>query len=138
MGVPQLQGVAGGTIRVCRFLKVSDSHTFAEADANEWVAGIASEGSADNPATGTAGNAAESGDQFQFYGDGEICLLAINDTVDCSAASLLKSDADGLGVNIATTGTTVQNYGAEALEDGVAGDRIRVRIIRGKTRPALS
>jgi hypothetical protein len=52
--------------------------------------------------------------------------------------NLLKSDADGKGVPIATTGTTIQQYGAMALESGKSGEKIRVFIMLGSERPAIT
>ena len=40
----------------------------------------------------------------------------------------IKSDADGKGVAAATTGTTVQQIGARALQSGISGQKILVYV----------
>lgn len=131
---------AGGTIRSSRFIKQTDSYIASEADANERIVGVSMEGTRSAPISDdglSESRAALVGESFAAYGDGEECLLELGDTVDVSAEARLKSDADGKGVPIATTGTTVQNFGGYALEDGVAGDKVRFRVEIGALRPAI-
>lgn len=134
--------LAGGTIRVCRFVKLDTTanHTLLEADANERVHGISQDGSRVAPTpsvTADPPEAAQDGEQLQIHEEGEQCLLLIG-TGGCTANDRLKSDADGKGVAIATTGTTIQHYGAVALETASAGEYAKVRVQIGSERPALS
>lgn len=131
------QWKAGGDIRVCRFVNLHTDESLLEADANEWTVGISSEAAQDAPIPGASALAAASGDYVVIHGDGEVCRLVLG-SGGATVMDLLKSDADGGGVTIAASGTTQQLYGAEALETGLEGELIRVRIIRGKTYPALA
>lgn len=131
--------MAYGNIRPSRFCKPDTDHDHGalEADANERVFGISMEGSREAPIPSVSTiYAAQSGDSFKMYGDGEECLLELGGTV--GYGDLLKSDADGKGVAIATSGTTLQHYGARALTDGASGELIRVQIILGEVYPALA
>jgi hypothetical protein len=109
-----------------------------EADANDVLIGISYEGGKHAPLSDLVSSNphAESGDPIGLYGDGEQCLLELGGTV--VRGGRLKSDADGKGVAVATTGTTIQQYGAIALESGVSGEKIRVFVLLGSERPALS
>ncbi len=132
---------AGGTIRPLRFCKLTDEFTVEEANANEIIRGVCG-GSTNQPPLSdlvTTANHATVGQPVQLYEEGEETYLELGDTVDVSAEARLKSDADGKGVPVATAGTTNQNYGAVALQDGIAGDIIRVRVYpNGVYRPALA
>lgn len=129
---------ASGTIRACRFVKQSGDFTGAEADANETVIGISYQDGKYPPLNDlvSTNNHAETGDPIRLYGDGDICLLEYGGTV--TAGERLKSDADGKGVSIATTGTTIQNIGAVAIEGGSSGEKRRVQIQIYSERPALA
>lgn len=129
---------ATGTIRTCRFVKLSGDNTGAEADANEDAIGISYQSGKNPPLNDLVSSNphAESGDPIQIYGEGDICLLEYGDTV--TAGLDLKSDADGKGVPVATTGTTIQLARAKALEGGSSGEKKRVQIIRNDIRPALT
>lgn len=138
MANPQPQVKAGGDINTARFvnLSTSDDHTVLEADANEPVFGISSEAAQDAPIPSASTLAAASGDYLRVYTEGEICLLKIG-SGGCTAGDRLKSDGDGKGVIIATTGTTIQHFGAIALETAIENDLARVQIHVGSERPAL-
>jgi hypothetical protein len=69
-------------------------------------------------------------------GLGSMCYVEAGATV--TAGQYLKSDSQGRAVPVATSGTTVQNYGAIALQGGSSGEKIRVLVIIGKVRPALA
>lgn len=131
--------IAGGTIRPARFVKVSTAadNTVLEADANEEVVGIATEATQDAPIPGASANAAETGDPLKVYSIGSECLLYIG-SGGVTAGANIKSDADGKGVLAATTGTTVQNIGAVALEAASENELARVLVVRYKDRPALA
>jgi hypothetical protein len=137
-GFERIQGIAAGTIRPSRFVKQSTAADFAflEADANEAIIGVSHESTQDAPIPGASANAAEDGDALAVYPIGVVCLLELGGTV--ARGDELKSDADGKGVVRATTGTTVQNIGALALESGVSGELIKVLVFRSSVRPALA
>jgi hypothetical protein len=80
--------------------------------------------------------AAQEGQQVQVAGLGSICLVEAGGTI--TAGQYLKSDSQGRAVPIATSGTTIQNYGAIALQGGAQGEKIRVQVLIGKVRPALT
>ena len=133
--------VAGGTIRTSRFVKLSSAadNTALEADANEEAIGVSYEGSNYPPLSDlvSTDNAAVEGQEFRVYGPGDVCQIVAGDAV--TRGQKLKSDADGRGVPIATSGTTLQRYGGFALESAAAaGERIRFMVLPGSVYPALS
>lgn len=131
--------VAGGDINPSRFVKQSTAADFTvlEADANEAVIGVSHESAQDAPIPGASTLAAASGDQLFVYPIGAVCLLTIG-SGGCTRADELKSDADGKGVTRATTGTTIQNVGALALESASENELAKVLVFRSSVRPALS
>jgi hypothetical protein len=124
--------IAGGDIRPMRFVKITGNNTGAEADANERIVGISNRTSR---RFDDSLNAA-SGDPIQLRVEGEEAFLELGGSV--SAGGEIKSDADGKGVAIATTGTTIQETGAIAIEGGASGEIIKVRVFRASRRPALT
>ena len=110
-----------------RFVHQTDNDfEVAEANANEAIAGISMEGTRTAPIPDvTANEAAQDGEPLQVYGQGEVCLLELGGTVN--PGDLLKSDADGKGVVIASGGT-LQEIGAKAVEGGVSGEAILVQV----------
>lgn len=132
--------VAGGNIKPNRFIKLSTSanNTALQAGANEAVIGIARQGTKLAPGIDTTGYLATSGDNVPYFGDGEVTMLVLG-SGGCAAGDLLKSDINGAGVAIATSGTTAQEIGARALEAGASGELVRVVVeIQHKTYPALA
>lgn len=134
--------VAGGTIRVSRFVKVSTAadHTVLEADANEVPFGISQAGGRTAPipdVTADPAEAAQSGEHLDVHQEGEEVLLRAG-TGGWTRGDRLKSDADGQGIPIATTGTTIQHIGAVAMESASAGELGRVRVQISSERPALA
>lgn len=127
---------ASGTITPSSFVKISGNFTVALAGANE--AAIAISGPETRAVVDSNPTAhAVSGEPCSVYNPGEVAYLKLAGTV--TAGDFLKSDASGLGVVIATTGTTAQNVGAQALQSGVADDIIRVRVLPlHKVYPALA
>ena len=139
IGSPHL--LANGDIRPARFVKLTYGDGGVakafEADANESPIGISQEGTNTAPIPGvTSDKAAEQGQGLQLHVEGEECLLELGGTV--AVGNFVKSDADGKGVAAATTGTDVQYVGATALESGVAGNKIRVKVQLMSHRPAIS
>lgn len=139
MPTENIQGVAGGDIRTCRFIKLSTAadHRLLEADANEQTIGISSQAAQDAPIPGASANAAESGDSFRYHTEGEVALLEIG-SGGVTRGAQIKSDADGKGVLAATTGTTTQWVGAMALESAAEGEKCRVLIKSFPIRPAIA
>lgn len=132
---------AGGNISPSRFVMFDTSNDFTglQATANARTIGVSQRGTRNAPISDVAdsGYAAISGDTIQLYGPGDNgVLLELGDTV--VRGGLLKADANGKGVPIATTGTTIQQIGARALQSGSSGERIQVEIIEYSERPALA
>lgn len=132
--------LADGTIRTSRFVKIgTEDFEGLEADANEKIIGISQDGSRTAPLSDviSVNEAAQDGESFRLFGDGEQCLLEAGGSF--SAGGLLKSDADGKAVAIATSGTTLQRYGAVALQDsGGDGEKVQVQVDIGSERPAIA
>jgi hypothetical protein len=132
--------VAGGNIYPCRFVKMSTvaDDRGLQATANDAPIGISYPEGRYAPLEDvvTTNYHAITDDPIGLYGDGEQCLLEIGD--DVTRGGRLKSDADGKGVPVLTTGTTIQQYGAIALESGSSGEKIRVFVLLGSERPALT
>jgi len=125
---PQLN--ARGDIRPFRFvsLDVSTDYGATESNANSEIIGVSQGGTREAPIPGASVNAAESGDTFRIYGDGDICRLKIGGTV--TAGDRLISDADGQGVSHAEGaggGQQLDFIGGVALEAGVSGDIIEIQ-----------
>jgi hypothetical protein len=135
------QFVAGGDIHPCRFLKVSTAADFTalEAGANEQIIGISGEGSNYPPLSDltVSDHHAVAGQPVDVHGDGDVCLLELGGTV--ARGDRLKADSAGKGVVIASTGTTIQQIGAVALQSGVSSEKIRVQVMALRSeRPALT
>lgn len=130
---------AAGNINPCRFVKVttSENKRVEEADANETVIGVSQEGAQDAPIPSASTLAAEDEDSLDIRGPGRVCKLVAGGG-GWTAGDRLKSDADGKGVTIATTGTTIQHIGAIALESVSAGEKGDVLVVIYSERPALS
>jgi len=125
--------LAGGTIRVSRFVKGSTAANFTvlEADANEKIFGISQEGSRVAPipsVTVDPAEAAQSGEQVEVHStDDRVVMLEIG-TGGCTADDYLVADADGKGVVSTGAAGAEQHVGARALETASAGDLARVSI----------
>lgn len=130
--------MANGDIRPARFVKISADHKVQECDANDRIFGVAQDGGNKAPIPETTTIlAGEDGQNMAIWQEGEECLLEVGAAV--TQNDRLKADADGKGVAIATTGTTIQHFGAVALQDGAAdATLIRVRVQIGSERPALT
>ena len=129
--------LASGDIQPCRFVKTDADFSIAEANANEKLFGISQEGTRTAPIPDTSETlAAKVGEECRVFQDGEVCLLQLGDTV--TADQDLKSDSDGAGVPALTTGTTVQQIGAVALQGGAVGEKILVRVRIDSKLPAVA
>ncbi len=137
---PQPTLVAKGNIYPCRFVKLDASNDFGglQAGANEKPIGITLDGTNLPAVSGliTATYHAVSGEVIRMLGEGDVGLLELGGTV--VNGDRLKSDANGKGVAIAATGTTIQNVGARALQGGDSGHKILVQVEFYSERPALS
>ncbi len=122
------QVVAGGNISPCRFIQHSSTDfKVTQAGANSKVFGISQAGTNFAPIPEvSAPYAATAGQQLQIFQDDEECLLELGGTV--TAGDELKSDASGKGVVLAGSGA--ENVGAVALQAGVSGEQIKVRVKR--------
>lgn len=130
--------LANGDIRPCRFCKHDGDFLASEADANDKIFGISQEGTRTAPIPDTSETlCAKAGEQFRLFQDGEECLLELGDTI-VAAGDGIKSDSDGKGVPALLTGTVVQSHGAIALQAGVSGDKIRVRVRIDTRLPAAA
>jgi hypothetical protein len=127
---------ASGTIRTSRIVKMSGNHKGAEADANEQAIGISMQDGKYPPLNDlvTTNNHAETDDVIRLHGDGDICLLEAGGT--WVAGDFLKSDADGKGVQAATSGTTMQNVVGIAQEGAASGEKRLVQVNIGTKMPA--
>ena len=132
--------VAGGTIYPARFIKLSDTEdtTALQASANSKIIGVSRDETRYPPLNDLVSDNphAIDGDKIGFLGRGEVGLLELGDTVE--AGDYLKADADGKGVKILESGTTLQRYGAEALQAGSSGNKILVQVVTGSERPAIA
>ncbi len=136
---PQLQ--ANGNIYPCRFVKVdtSDNAKCIQATANSKIIGVSQVGTNYPPLSdvSVSGYAAIAGQLVEFHGPGQVCLVEAGDVI--AAGDYLKSDDNAKAIPIATTGTTLQRYGAQALEAATAaGQMIRVFVLLGSERPAIA
>lgn len=130
---------ASANITPSRFVTLSGAKTVAQAGDNGEIIGVAQEGSNKAPLQDMVSTvyAAETGQSLEVYSTGEVCLVEAGGTIN--AGNLLKSDSQGRAVAIATSGTTIQNYGAIALEGGATGEKILCLVVPlGKVRPALA
>lgn len=136
--------VAGGNIYPSRFVKASTAADFRvlQATANDRIAGISGIGTnyppIVDPAITVNGYHAVAGQNCRVHGENDECLLELG-SGGVTRGGLLKSDADGKGVAVATSGTTKQFPGARALESGSEGDKIRVEVLVDRNEyPALA
>lgn len=138
--VPQMK--AGGNISPCRFVSISGDFTVIQSTAGsnsrgDAVLGVSQQGTRDAPISGASAYAGIDGDAMQIHGDGDICLLTAATTT--TAGDLLKSDANGKGTPIASSGVYNDNIGAVALQGGSADELILVQICTFRHyRPALT
>lgn len=114
--------VAGGNIKPSTFIKGSRTadRTLLNAGANDPIIGISGVGTnIFQDTSNSLGVLAASGQEFDYFMDGEPCSLLLGGTV--AAFDCLRSDANSAAV----TGSPGENIGAIALEAGVSGDYIK-------------
>jgi len=131
---------AGGNIAPSRFVSLSGENIVVQAGDNAEVIGAAQEGSNKAPLRDYVSTlyAAETGQSLEVYSSGELCLVEAGAAI--AAGNLLKSDSQGRAVPVATSGTTIQNYGAVALQSATAaGQKVLCLVLPlQKVRPALT
>lgn len=134
--------MANGDIYPSRFVKPDVSADFKclQATANSDIIAVSQVGSNYPPLSDlvTDAKAAEADQWIQLFGDGDTCLVEAGDAITRGAK--LKSDAVGRAVSIAAAGTTLQNYGAVALQSATAaGELILVQVTAMRSeRPAIA
>jgi hypothetical protein len=125
--------LANGDIYPSRFVKIDTSVTLGsepkviQAGAGDRIVGISMLGTRRAEYIDASGKAAAAGEPLQCYDYPDECRLELGGTV--TAGARIKSDANGKGV---VTTTDKDQYGAYALESGVAGELIRVKILIGE------
>jgi hypothetical protein len=119
--------VANGTIRPSRFVKLDTTAPgkVLECDADEKMYGISQSGTRRAPHDDTDdGNAAIVGENIQVFEADDVCWLEAGGTI--AIDDRLESDNDGKGT---TTTTDNEWVGAIALQSGVSGQLIKVKVI---------
>lgn len=119
--------VANGNITPSAFVKLDTTAVgkLLICGANDKVYGISGSGTRNPPYTGLDdGYHAIAGENCWTHLEGEECWLKIG-SGGCTVDDMLKADASGFGV---TTTTETDNAGALALETGLEGQLIRVRV----------
>jgi len=133
--------MANGTIRSSRFIRPDVSNDFKclEATANAEILGVAMEGTNYPPLSDlvSTSNAATQGQYMKYYGEGEVCLVEAGAAI--TRFDKVKADSVGRAVTIASSGTTLQNIGARALQSAAAaGELILVQVTPMRSeRPAI-
>lgn len=138
--MPSPNYIANGNIAPSRFVKTDSSvdNRVLQCGTNERPSGISQEGGREAPLPAVSTMyAGKAGDPLLVYGEGDTCLLELGG--DVAAGDYLKSDTDGKGVAVASSGATAQEVGARALTSGASGNKIRVQVLlRPKFYPALA
>lgn len=119
---------AGGNILPARFVMHSTAAdwTVLEATSGALTCGVSPRSTHTAPLSGLDdGYAAVSGESVRIFVEGEVCGLELGGTV--TAGERLKATTNGKGI-AATAGAT---YGAVALQAGVSGEIIEVRVENG-------
>jgi len=126
--------IANGNIYPCRFVKLTttvNGGRVTQAGTGELVFGVSQMGSRRSIYIDSAGYAAILGEPIGVFDDTEETALELGGTV--TVGDRLKSDTNGKGV---TTVTDREEYGALALQNGVSGDQIKVKVQRGQISAA--
>lgn len=124
--------VAGGNISPACFIKVSTAaeHTLLQAAAStDAPIGISNDAPHDAPIAGYNGYAATAGQSFRWFGEDQEATLVLG-SGGCTAGQYLVSDANGNGVVVTSDAGSDQWVGAQAVEGGSAGQKVRVTVVR--------
>ena len=116
--------VANGDIEPSRFVTIAGELRVAQSAGGERIIGISQDHQKDPPIKNASTLAAEAGDPILVFGEGEDCHLEVGETV--SAGDALKPNASGQGIVI--DDTPADASGAVALQNGVSGEKICVRV----------
>lgn len=129
------QYLANGNILPCRFVVIDTTagadNNVVQAGANGLTVGVTGQGTNQAPLSDLISTQyhAQQGDPAFVHPEGDVCLLEIGAAV--TQGQMLKSDSSGRGVPGATTGATLQQFGARALESSSnVGAKIRVQVIQ--------
>jgi hypothetical protein len=122
----QPQFKAGGTIRTSRFISMDiagdENNTVIESNAGDAaVVGVTTEAAQDAPQSGASVNAAEDGDQVEYRGPGQECMLSVAETVATCGAWLMP-DAEGEAV---LANATDDIGWALSLEEAAVGEIVK-------------
>jgi hypothetical protein len=129
--------LAGGTIAPARIVKLSTAadRTALQAAAGDLPIGVAQEGQKRSP--GLPGSdttiAAEAGDEFNVYGDGEVAVVEAGAAV--TRGDWLKSDANGKAITAAPASGIAYMLGRALQSAGGAGEKIKALILIGQVTP---
>lgn len=126
--------VAAGNIGSSRFVKLGTAEgTVLQCGSAERPYGIAHEGGrrAPHPDITDSGYAAISGENLRVYEEEETCLLEAGATI--AYGDLLGSDTNGKGTPVTADEAF---YGAIALEAGVSGQLLKVKVRMGQIATA--
>jgi hypothetical protein len=135
MAAPVQPGyIAGGNISPRRFVYLSDEWTVTQCGAGTRAIGISGHGDRYAPGTafdsGTTAYAATAGQYLLVYPPGYETVLEAGLPITVATENRLKSDANGRGIPVTTSG---DKYGALALENASAsGQIIRVAVVDGE------
>jgi hypothetical protein len=122
--------IANGNIYPCRFViidtSVGQGGRVDQSGAGGVIFGVSQKDCRIAPILDSNGYAASAGEPIAVYDLNSECALEISATV--TQGQLLKSDSNGEGTPV-TTDKDI--YGAVALQNGVAGDQIKVKVLFG-------
>lgn len=123
--------MANGNILPARFIKLDvtsgENQHALEGTAGARTIGISTEALRDAPQTGQSSYAAIDGDNLEWYGFGDVCLLSIG-SGGCVAMDLLKPTTNGQGIAVASNNDW---YGAMALGTYAQDELGLVEVIGG-------
>lgn len=127
--MPRQSWIASATINPCRFVKqtgtTGNSGRVTQCGSGDTPYGVSEKATRRSPFIDTSGNAAQAGEPIVVHDENTECALEIAATI--TNGTYLKPDTNGKGV-AASTGDI---YGAIAMQDGVAGGQILVKVLLG-------
>jgi hypothetical protein len=125
-----LSFVANGNIAPSRFVKLDSSavgKVLAATAVTDPIIGISGQGTRNTPySTLDDGYHAIAGENCRVYGDNEECWLECGGTI--TVGDKITPSTGGVGI---TTTTTQDRYGAIALQSGITGKLIKVKVVKG-------
>ena len=131
MSLENISFFASGNVNVQSFLSIVSGQPYyvTQATGSTPIVGIAQEGPVNAPGTPAQTNlyAATQGLELRVYGPGETALLICGGTIN--AGDYLTATTNGFGLTVPLTATGQSFVGAQALENGVSGVSIPVRVL---------